>query len=79
MELEFFEEAAAELEEDRSWYRERSESAEAGFLRELDHAIQQVADAPALNGHATLRARADTSFHDIRIRWFISSRTTSSE
>lgn len=47
MELEFFEEAAAEVEEDRSWYRKRSESAEAGFLRELDHAITQVVDAPA--------------------------------
>jgi plasmid stabilization system protein ParE len=46
MELEFFEEAAAEIEEDRSWYRNRSEPAEAGFLRELDHAIQQVVDAP---------------------------------
>ena len=47
MELEFFEEAADEVEEDRSWYRKRSDSAEAGFLRELDHAIQQVANAPA--------------------------------
>ena len=47
MRLEFFEDAASELEEDRRWYRERSESAEAGFLRELDHAIQQVTDAPA--------------------------------
>ena len=32
---------------DRAWYRERSESAEASFLRELDHAIQQVTEAPA--------------------------------
>lgn len=47
MDLEFFEDALAELEEDRAWYRNRSESAEAGFLRELDHAIQQVTDAPA--------------------------------
>jgi len=47
MRLEFFEDAASEIEEDRAWYRERSESAEAGFLRELDHAIQQVTDAPA--------------------------------
>jgi plasmid stabilization system protein ParE len=47
MRLELFEEAAAEIEGDRAWYRRRSESAEAGFLRELDHAIQQVADAPA--------------------------------
>jgi toxin ParE1/3/4 len=47
MDLEFFEDALAEVEEDRAWYRSRSESAEAGFLRELDHAIQQVTDAPA--------------------------------
>jgi len=47
MRLEFFEDAASEMEEDRAWYRERSESAEAGFLRDLDHAIQQVSDAPA--------------------------------
>jgi toxin ParE1/3/4 len=46
MRLEFFEDAAAEIEEDRAWYLKRSESAEAGFLRELDHAIQQVTDAP---------------------------------
>ena len=47
MRLELFEDAASEIEDDRAWYRERSESAEAGFLRELDHAIQQVTDAPA--------------------------------
>ncbi|HEY0142128.1 MAG TPA: type II toxin-antitoxin system RelE/ParE family toxin [Thermoanaerobaculia bacterium] len=47
MRLELFEDAAAEIEEDRAWYLERSESAEAGFLRDLDHAIQQVTDAPA--------------------------------
>ena len=47
MRLEFFEDAASEIEEDRAWYRERSESAETGFLRELDHAIQQVIAAPA--------------------------------
>lgn len=46
MHLEFFEDAAAEIEEDRAWYLKRSASAEAGFLRELDHAIQQVTDAP---------------------------------
>ena len=45
--LEFFEEAAEEVEESRAWYRRRSESAEAGFLRELDHAIDQVIEAPS--------------------------------
>ena len=44
--LELFEDAAAEIELDRGWYRTRSESAEAGFLREVDHALQQVTDAP---------------------------------
>lgn len=47
MRLEFFEDALAEVEQDRAWYRERSESAERRFLLELDHAIQQVTDAPA--------------------------------
>src|SRR5215210_3250915 len=47
MHLEFFDDAAAEIEEDRAWYRERSESAEAGFLRELDHAIEQVIESPS--------------------------------
>jgi plasmid stabilization system protein ParE len=47
MRLEFFEDAAFEIEEDRGWYRDRSELSEAGFLREIDHAIQQVTDAPA--------------------------------
>ena len=47
MRLEFFDDAAAEVEEDRAWYRHRSESAEAGFLRELDHAIQQVTHSPS--------------------------------
>lgn len=46
MRVEIFDDAAAEVEEDRAWYLERSESAEAGFLRELDHAIQQVVNAP---------------------------------
>jgi hypothetical protein len=46
MRLEFFEDAAGEIEEDRAWYLERSKSAEAGYLRELDHAIQQVTAAP---------------------------------
>ena len=44
--LHFFEEASEEAEEARRWYRERSESAEAGFLGELDHAIGVVLDAP---------------------------------
>lgn len=44
--LRFFDEAEIEVEEDRNWYRQRSESAEAGFLRELDHAIEQVVGAP---------------------------------
>jgi plasmid stabilization system protein ParE len=45
-ELRFFEEAGDELEDARHWYRERSEQAETAFLRELDHAIQVVMDAP---------------------------------
>ena len=32
MNLEFFEEASAEVEEHRAWYKERSETAEAAFF-----------------------------------------------
>lgn len=42
----FFEEASEEVEESRRWYRERSEAAETAFLRELDHAIEMVLEAP---------------------------------
>ena len=42
MNLEFFEEASEEVEEHRAWYRERSETAEAAFLRELDRAVELV-------------------------------------
>jgi len=44
--IRFFEEAAHEVEHERSWYRKRSESAEESFLRELDHAIAAVTEAP---------------------------------
>jgi plasmid stabilization system protein ParE len=44
--LRFFEEAADEIEQQRRWYRERSEAAERSFLRELDHAIDSVVEAP---------------------------------
>jgi plasmid stabilization system protein ParE len=46
MQLHFFEEAAEELEQSRAWYRQRSESAEAAFLRDLDHAVETVSEAP---------------------------------
>jgi plasmid stabilization system protein ParE len=46
MRVQFFEEALAEIEESRAWYRLRSESAEGAFLREVDHAVDLVADAP---------------------------------
>lgn len=42
----FFEEAAEEIEHERTYYRERSITAEAAFLRELDHAIAVVSEAP---------------------------------
>jgi plasmid stabilization system protein ParE len=46
MQVLFFEEANAEIEEGRAWYRRRSEVAEAALLRELNHAIEMVAEAP---------------------------------
>jgi len=42
----FFEEAREEVEESRRWYLERSEAAEASFLRELDHAVEVVIESP---------------------------------
>jgi plasmid stabilization system protein ParE len=44
--LRLFTEAAEEVEHERQWYRKQSESAEASFLRELDHAIEAVLEAP---------------------------------
>src|SRR3954453_16466206 len=40
------EEALAEIEDSRAWYRKRSHSAEAAFLHEVDRAIDVVAGAP---------------------------------
>jgi len=44
--IRFFEEASEEVEHERAWYRERSPAAEDSFLRELDHAIDVVTEAP---------------------------------
>lgn len=44
--VEFFEEAAAEVEHEREWYASRSPAAEAGFLRELDRAIAAITEHP---------------------------------
>ena len=68
MRLEFFDDAAAEVEEDRAWYLARSESAEAGFLRELDHAIQQVS-MPRRSGRGISPAHDDTCSRRIHTRW----------
>lgn len=48
IEVRFFEEADDEVENARRWYRENSEQAEAAFLRELDHAVDVVANSPEL-------------------------------
>ena len=44
--VEFFEAAGDEIEFERGYYREHSITAEAAFLRELDHAISVVSEAP---------------------------------
>ena len=46
--LRFFEEAAAEIEHERAWYRSKSHVAEAAFLRELDHALEAVTERPEM-------------------------------
>lgn len=47
MHLQFFDDASDEVEESRAWYQSRSESAEAAFLRELDHAVDLIQEAPS--------------------------------
>lgn len=44
--LRIVEEAADEVEHERRWYRRRSVAAETSFLRELDHAVAAVVEAP---------------------------------
>jgi plasmid stabilization system protein ParE len=44
--LRLFRETADEIEHERAYYRKRSPTAEAAFLRELDHAIEVVLDSP---------------------------------
>lgn len=44
--LRFFEDAAAEIEHERAWYRSKSHVAEAAFLRELEHAVEAVTEGP---------------------------------
>lgn len=44
--VRLFDAAAAEVEHERHWYRQRSEYAETAFLRELEHAIAAVLEAP---------------------------------
>ncbi len=44
--LQFFEEAADEIEQAGRWYRERNELAERAFLREVDRAVEAIMDAP---------------------------------
>lgn len=44
--ITFFEEAEVEIEHERSWYAARSVSAEAGLLRELDHAVKAIIENP---------------------------------
>jgi toxin ParE1/3/4 len=45
--LRFFDEAAEEIEEAATWYGRRSEVARTAFLREIDHAIDAILEAPA--------------------------------
>jgi hypothetical protein len=51
------EEAAAAA----AWYRERSLSAEQGFLAEIDRSAEQIVGRLSL-GHRTYTGRADSSF-----------------
>jgi toxin ParE1/3/4 len=44
--LRFFDEAAEEIEETAAWYAKRSAVARAGFLQEIDRALDVILDAP---------------------------------
>ena len=44
--VRFHPEAAEEAQASADWYRERSVEATAGFVAELDYAIQRVAELP---------------------------------
>jgi plasmid stabilization system protein ParE len=44
--LIFHPEAAHDAEEAQGWYRDRSLTAEEGFIADLNHAVEQVALAP---------------------------------
>lgn len=44
--VRFHPEAAQEIHEAVEWYRARSPEAAAGFVAELNHAIEQVAELP---------------------------------
>jgi hypothetical protein len=44
--VRFFDEAFAEIEHERQWYRAQSSTAEESFLAELDRAIRVVVEAP---------------------------------
>jgi toxin ParE1/3/4 len=45
--LRFFDEAAEEIEETAAWYGKRSPAARAGFLQEIDRALDVILEAPA--------------------------------
>ena len=44
--IELHPEAIAEARAAREWYQERSPTAANAFIRELDHAIEQIAEFP---------------------------------
>ena len=64
--LRVFDEAAAEVEHEREWYRGRSETAESAFLRELEQAISAVVQSPY--GLSTSAALAVMCFPRSRFR-----------
>lgn len=46
MRVRFHRDADQELSEAQDWYRQRSEVAAQAFALEIDHAIQNIAEAP---------------------------------
>jgi len=70
--IRFFLEASEEIEDTSNWYGRRSPAAQATFLREIDHAIAAILDAPQ-RWTPTLTALIATSSASSRTAWCISS------
>ncbi len=73
--VRFHPEAAEEAEAAADWYRARSAEAAAGFVAELNHAIERVAELPETWPNYKANTRR-FNFRSILSAWCIGSRET---